>query len=100
MIRALFSPAKGEAINYEDPEGSRKNSFGYLNSLYTNERIKPDRREEYTTRGYGSPYSNRKRDVVDRLRRGRKDLDSAENRSKLAVNHNEVILIVLLMRTT
>ena len=96
-----FALLKVEAINYEDPEGSReKVLFDNLTPLYPDERIKLETEaEEYTTRVMDlmTPIGMGQRGLIVSPPRAGKTVILQQIANSIAVNHKEVILIVLLI---
>jgi len=96
-----FALLKVEAINYEDPEGSReKILFDNLTPLYPDERIKLETEaEEYTTRVMDllTPIGKGQRGLIVSPPRAGKTVILQQIANSIAVNHKEVILIVLLI---
>jgi len=96
-----FALLKVEAINYEDPEGSReKILFDNLTPLYPDERIKLETEaEEYTTRVMDllTPIGKGQRGLIVSPPRAGKTVILQQIANSVAVNHKEVILIVLLI---
>ena len=96
-----FALLKVEAINYEDPEGSReKILFDNLTPLYPDERIKLETEaEEYTTRVMDllTPIGMGQRGLIVSPPRAGKTVILQQIANSIAVNHKEVILIVLLI---
>jgi len=96
-----FALLKVEAINYEDPEGSReKILFDNLTPLYPNERIKLETdAEEYTPRVMDllTPIGKGQRGLIVSPPRAGKTVILQQIANSIAVNHKEVILIVLLI---
>ncbi len=96
-----FALLKVEATNYEDPEGSReKILFDNLTPLYPDERIKLETEaEEYTTRVMDlmTPIGMGQRGLIVSPPRAGKTVILQQIANSIAVNHKEVILIVLLI---
>ncbi len=96
-----FALLKVEAINYEDPEGAReKILFDNLTPLYPDERIKLESEaEEYTTRVMDllTPIGKGQRGLIVSPPRAGKTVILQQIANSIAVNHKEVILIVLLI---
>lgn len=96
-----FALLKVEAINYEDPEGSReKILFDNLTPLYPDERIKLESEaEEYTTRVMDllTPIGKGQRGLIVSPPRAGKTVILQQIANSIAVNQKEVILIVLLI---
>ncbi|HJX31293.1 MAG TPA: transcription termination factor Rho [Thermodesulfobacteriota bacterium] len=96
-----FALLKVEATNYEDPEGSReKILFDNLTPLYPDERIKLETEaEEYTTRVMDllTPIGKGQRGLIVSPPRAGKTVILQQIANSIAVNHKEVILIVLLI---
>ncbi len=96
-----FALLKVEAINYEDPEGSReKILFDNLTPLYPDERIKLETEaEEYTTRVMDllTPIGKGQRGLIVSPPRAGKTVILQQIANSIAMNHKEVILIVLLI---
>ena len=96
-----FALLKVEAINYEDPEGSReKILFDNLTPLYPDERIKLETEaEEYTPRVMDllTPIGMGQRGLIVSPPRAGKTVILQQIANSIAVNHKEVILIVLLI---
>jgi len=96
-----FALLKVEAINYENPEGSReKILFDNLTPLYPDERIKLETEaEEYTTRVMDllTPIGKGQRGLIVSPPRAGKTVILQQIANSIAVNHKEVILIVLLI---
>jgi transcription termination factor Rho len=96
-----FALLKVEAINYEDSEGSReKILFDNLTPLYPDERIKLESEaEEYTTRVMDllTPIGKGQRGLIVSPPRAGKTVILQQIANSIAVNHKEVILIVLLI---
>ena len=96
-----FALLKVEAINYEDPEGSReKILFDNLTPLYPDERIKLETEaEEYTPRVMDllTPIGKGQRGLIVSPPRAGKTVILQQIANSIAVNHKEVILIVLLI---
>jgi len=96
-----FALLKVEAINYEDPERAReKILFDNLTPLYPNEHLRleyiPD---EYTTRIVDllTPIGKGQRGLIVAAPRTGKTMMLQNIAKALAHNHNEVVLIVLLI---
>jgi len=96
-----FALLKVEATNYEDPEGSReKILFDNLTPLYPDERIKLETEaEEYTTRVMDllTPIGMGQRGLIVSPPRAGKTVILQQIANSIAVNHKEVVLIVLLI---
>ena len=96
-----FALLKVEAINYEDPEGSReKILFDNLTPLYPDERIKLETEaEEYTTRVMDllTPIGKGQRGLIVSPPRAGKTVILQQIANSIEANHKEVILIVLLI---
>lgn len=96
-----FALLKVEGINYEDPEGSReKILFDNLTPLYPDERIKLETEaEEYTTRVMDllTPVGMGQRGLIVSPPRAGKTVILQQIANSIAVNHKEIILIVLLI---
>lgn len=96
-----FALLKVEAINYEDPEGSReKILFDNLTPLYPDGRIKLETEaEEYTPRVMDllTPIGMGQRGLIVSPPRAGKTVILQQIANSIAVNHKEVILIVLLI---
>ena len=96
-----FALLKVEATNYEDPEGSReKILFDNLTPLYPDQRIKLETEaEEYTTRVMDllTPIGMGQRGLIVSPPRAGKTVILQQIANSIAVNHKEVILIVLLI---
>jgi transcription termination factor Rho len=96
-----FALLKVEATNYEDPEGSReKILFDNLTPLYPDERIKLETEaEEYTTRVMDlmTPIGMGQRGLIVSPPRAGKTVILQQIANSIAVNHKDVILIVLLI---
>lgn len=96
-----FALLKVEAINYEDPEKARdKILFDNLTPLYPNERFKLEYQpDEYTTRVVDllTPIGKGQRGLIVAAPRTGKTMMLQNIAKAIAHNHNEVILIVLLI---
>ncbi len=96
-----FALLKVEAINYEDPEKARdKILFDNLTPLYPNERFKLEYQpDEYTTRVVDllTPIGKGQRGLIVAAPRTGKTMMLQNIAKAIAHNHNEAILIVLLI---
>src|SRR3972149_2550550 len=96
-----FALPKVEAINYEDPEKARdKILFDNLTPLYPNERFKLEYQpDEYTTRVVDllTPIGKGQRGLIVAAPRTGKTMMLQNIAKAIAHNHNEAILIVLLI---
>ena len=96
-----FALLKVEAINYEDPEKARdKIPFDNLTPLYPNERFKLEYQpDEYTTRVVDllTPIGKGQRGLIVAAPRTGKTMMLQNIAKAIAHNHNEAILIVLLI---
>ena len=96
-----FALLKVEAINFEDPESSReKILFDNLTPLYPNSKIKLETNpKEYTTRVMDllTPIGQGQRGLIVSPPRAGKTVILQEIANSVAVNHKEVVLIVLLI---
>jgi transcription termination factor Rho len=96
-----FALLKVESINYEDPEKAReKILFDNLTPLYPNEPFKLEYQpDEYTTRIVDllTPIGKGQRGLIVAAPRTGKTMMLQSIAKALAHNHNEVILIVLLI---
>ncbi|MBI2350038.1 MAG: transcription termination factor Rho [Deltaproteobacteria bacterium] len=96
-----FALLKVEAINYEDPEKARdKILFDNLTPLYPNERFKLEcQPDEYTTRVVDllTPIGKGQRGLIVAAPRTGKTMMLQNIAKAIAHNHNEAILIVLLI---
>ena len=96
-----FALLKVESINYEDPERAReKILFDNLTPLYPNERLRLEYQpEEYTTRIVDllTPIGKGQRGLIVAAPRTGKTMMLQHIAKAIAHNHNEVILIVLLI---
>ncbi|MBI3061904.1 MAG: transcription termination factor Rho [Deltaproteobacteria bacterium] len=96
-----FALLKVESINYEDPERARdKILFDNLTPLYPNERFKLEYQpDEYTTRVVDllTPIGKGQRGLIVAAPRTGKTMMLQNVAKAIAHNHEEVILIVLLI---
>ena len=96
-----FALLKVESINYEDPERAReKILFDNLTPLYPNERLRLEYQpEDYTTRIVDllTPVGKGQRGLIVAAPRTGKTMMLQHIAKAIAHNHNEVILIVLLI---
>jgi transcription termination factor Rho len=96
-----FALLKVETINYEDPEKAReKILFDNLTPLYPNERLRLEfQPDDYTTRIVDllTPIGKGQRGLIVAAPRTGKTMMLQHLAKAIAHNHNEVILIVLLI---
>ena len=96
-----FALLKVETINYEDPERAReKILFDNLTPLYPNERLRLEwQPDDYTTRIVDllTPVGKGQRGLIVAAPRTGKTMMLQHVAKAIAHNHNEVILIVLLI---
>jgi transcription termination factor Rho len=96
-----FALLKVESINYEDPERARdKILFDNLTPLYPNERLRLEYQpDDYTTRIVDllTPIGKGQRGLIVAAPRTGKTMMLQHIAKAIAANHNEVILIVLLI---
>ena len=96
-----FALLKVETINYEDPERAReKILFDNLTPLYPNERLRLEAQpEDYTTRIVDllTPIGKGQRGLIVAAPRTGKTMMLQHIAKAIAYNHQEVILIVLLI---
>src|SRR5205809_4768554 len=96
-----FALLKVESINYEDPERAReKILFDNLTPLYPNERLRLEYQpEDYTTRIVDllTPIGKGQRGLIVAAPRNGKTMMLQHIAKAIANNHQEVILIVLLI---
>jgi len=96
-----FALLKVETINYEDPERAReKILFDNLTPLYPNERLRLEAQpDDYTTRIVDllTPIGKGQRGLIVAAPRTGKTMMLQHIAKAIAHNHNEVILIVLLI---
>jgi len=96
-----FALLKVESINYEDPEKAReKILFDNLTPLYPNDRLRLEwQPEDYTTRIVDllTPVGKGQRGLIVAAPRTGKTMMLQHIARAIASNHNEVVLIVLLI---